>query len=230
MANAEPFYCTKIKEAVFTQGDRALKSVIYDTLARLIRSGEIEPGTELKQPEIANFVGISREPVRQALAALAKQGLIGNDCGRYWRVIYFTKQHLAEFRELTTFFDTLAGRQAIVHYTDAELQYLVNLWKPDQISVPDEQGAMLLLRRFDGYLYKYMTSLFKGHYQRLMRQYRESLYLHELANLERRPQLLHEKYQIALALQTRDEGQIQTAITKHYTAMADFVLEHRHLL
>lgn len=230
MPSAVPEYFNELKDAVFSQGNRALKTVVYDTLARLIRNGEIEPGTKLKQPVIANYVGISREPVRQAFTALAEQGLISNDCGRYWRVIYFTKQHLLEFRELTTFFDTFATSQAIQHYSDDDLQALVNMWRDCFNRPVDNPGALRLLQRFDGYLYRHMTSLFKGHYQRLMRQYRDALYLHELADEQRRTRLLQEKYQIAIAIQTRNQTQIQAAIAAHYAAMYAFLLEHRHLL
>jgi DNA-binding GntR family transcriptional regulator len=48
----------------------------YDQIRALILSGEMQPGTRLSQLELADRLGISRTPVREALRRLAGEGLV----------------------------------------------------------------------------------------------------------------------------------------------------------
>jgi DNA-binding GntR family transcriptional regulator len=48
----------------------------YDQIRALILGGEMLPGTRLSQLELADHLGISRTPVREALRRLAGEGLV----------------------------------------------------------------------------------------------------------------------------------------------------------
>jgi len=50
--------------------------VVYDTLRRLIASGAMPPGQHLHQADIADRLGTSRTPVREALARLTSDRLV----------------------------------------------------------------------------------------------------------------------------------------------------------
>jgi len=50
--------------------------VVYDTLRRLIASGALAPGLRLHQADIAQRLGTSRTPVREALARLTADRLV----------------------------------------------------------------------------------------------------------------------------------------------------------
>lgn len=54
------------------------RTVIEDTLAEAILSGDLTSGTPLRQAELAEVFGVSRMPVREALLALAARGLVDN--------------------------------------------------------------------------------------------------------------------------------------------------------
>jgi DNA-binding GntR family transcriptional regulator len=47
----------------------------YETLRRAILDGTLEPGTPLREAEVAERVGVSRTPIREALRRLEVQGL-----------------------------------------------------------------------------------------------------------------------------------------------------------
>jgi GntR family transcriptional regulator len=65
-----------------------LHSQIEDRLRRLIRSGDIAPGTRLPgEIELAADLGMSRHTVRHALGTLASEGLVRRERGRGTRVM-----------------------------------------------------------------------------------------------------------------------------------------------
>lgn len=59
---------------------------IRDLLSRKISSGELPPGTVLKEAPVAGQLGVSRAPVRRALALLAEAGLIFEAGGQGFKV------------------------------------------------------------------------------------------------------------------------------------------------
>jgi DNA-binding GntR family transcriptional regulator len=54
----------------------ALVRMVRDRLRAAITFGEIEPGTRLNQVQVAQQLGVSRMPVRQAVADLQAEGLL----------------------------------------------------------------------------------------------------------------------------------------------------------
>ena len=55
---------------------KSTQDLICQSLRSRIASGDLEPGTELKQVELAKTYGVSRMPIREALQLLATQGLV----------------------------------------------------------------------------------------------------------------------------------------------------------
>jgi DNA-binding GntR family transcriptional regulator len=53
-----------------------LREETYHALRRAILSGQLAPGVRLQETELAASLGVSRNPVREALARLETQGLI----------------------------------------------------------------------------------------------------------------------------------------------------------
>jgi DNA-binding GntR family transcriptional regulator len=49
---------------------------IAEAIKARIKSGELVPGTELKQVELAEFYGVSRMPIREALNKLLSEGVV----------------------------------------------------------------------------------------------------------------------------------------------------------
>jgi DNA-binding GntR family transcriptional regulator len=63
-----------------------LRDQAYVRLRDAILDGTLEPGEQLKDAEIAEWLGLSRTPIREALARLAEYGLVETAPNRYTRV------------------------------------------------------------------------------------------------------------------------------------------------
>ena len=64
-------------------------------LRQAIRQGVIGPGDELNQEQVANRLGISRIPLREALQSLAALGIVSTTGGRGFRVASLRAAHAA---------------------------------------------------------------------------------------------------------------------------------------
>jgi DNA-binding GntR family transcriptional regulator len=49
---------------------------VYDSLRAMVLNGELAPGTQILEQELAEMVGMSRTPVREALIRLQSDGLV----------------------------------------------------------------------------------------------------------------------------------------------------------
>ena len=58
------------------QNHRPLREIVYEELKRQILVGEISPGTRMMEVELADVMGVSRTPVREAIRKLEKEGLV----------------------------------------------------------------------------------------------------------------------------------------------------------
>jgi DNA-binding GntR family transcriptional regulator len=63
-----------------------LRDQAYMRLRDAILDGTLEPGEQLKDAEIAEWLGLSRTPIREALARLEEYGLVETAPNRYTRV------------------------------------------------------------------------------------------------------------------------------------------------
>jgi len=69
---------------------------VAQTLRRAIRLGVLKPGEVLVQEEIADRLGVSRVPLREALRGLAAVGLVQTSPGRGFRVTELDADEIGE--------------------------------------------------------------------------------------------------------------------------------------
>ena len=84
---------------------------VYDMLRNYLRSGEVRWGEFLREETLAQRLGVSRTPVREALRRLASEGLVESH-GRSFAVPALTGDDIEEIYELRVLLETEAVRQA----------------------------------------------------------------------------------------------------------------------
>lgn len=93
-------------------------------LRHRILDGDLEPGTKLNQSALAAELGMSRIPVRDAIRALASEGLVSHDPHRTAVVAPLSAQDLAELYELRMAVEPLASAHAVSRLGDDDLAVL----------------------------------------------------------------------------------------------------------
>lgn len=103
---------------------RTLKEDVLNLLRQAIINGKLPPGAELNQTEIANELGISRGPVREALGQLEQEGLIDNVPYKGVVVTALTPEFIEEVYSIRGLLERLAVERAIARLTDDDLDRL----------------------------------------------------------------------------------------------------------
>ncbi len=83
---------------------------VYTALRDSIRDCTLAPGTALVQEDIANMLGVSRQPVQQAMALLKNDGLVVERGGRGLYVAPIDASRMAHHYQIRMVLDQLAAR------------------------------------------------------------------------------------------------------------------------
>ncbi len=92
---------------------RPLRQQIADALQRAILDGELVPGAPLVEMDIAQRLGVSRAPVREALQLLGRANLVETAPYRGTTVRRLTPTDVEEVYSLRTALETFALRRAM---------------------------------------------------------------------------------------------------------------------
>jgi DNA-binding GntR family transcriptional regulator len=106
---------------------RSEKERIYSELRKEILSFEINPRELLVEGFVAKRFGVSKAPVREALAILQRDGLIEALPRKGYMVTPVTFQDVRELFELRAVLEGSAAELAAGKITDQSLDYLANL-------------------------------------------------------------------------------------------------------
>lgn len=102
-----------IPEAARGVGRRLLRDDVYGQLRDAIIDGTFEPGEQLRDADLATWLGVSRTPVREALLRLAQTGLVVARPGRSTTVSTISATAVREARDVVAAMHELAVRDAV---------------------------------------------------------------------------------------------------------------------
>src|SRR5579884_471705 len=106
-----------------------LKITIPEQIAAALRdeivTGQLAPGTRLRQNEIAQRFGVSTTPVREAFGLLQSDGLVQIDPHRGVTVFLPSIQDLVEHYEIRMALEMLAAEKAAEHFSAQDAPPLV---------------------------------------------------------------------------------------------------------
>lgn len=100
---------------------------VYAILGDAISDGRLTPGQRLRDVELAEALGVSRTPVREALQRLERIGLVEVSANRYTRVSVPDAKLLADTHEYIVYAMGCGLRMALERCPDASLDEAVHL-------------------------------------------------------------------------------------------------------
>ncbi len=103
---------------------RSLAEIAYLAMRDVLRKGHFMPGDHLPETEIANWLGISRTPVREAVQKLISEGLLVNGRWNGAVVAELDSQQLVELYTLRESLEGTAAALAAQHASESEITYL----------------------------------------------------------------------------------------------------------
>jgi DNA-binding GntR family transcriptional regulator len=100
---------------------RTLREVVADEIRAMITNGTLQPGERLFEDRLAEQLGVSRNPVREALRALEGTGIVEVIPRRGAYVSRLEPQRARQLLELRSVLEAYSAEQAANNRTDDEL-------------------------------------------------------------------------------------------------------------
>ncbi|MCU1663995.1 MAG: transcriptional regulator, GntR family [Pseudonocardia sp.] len=105
----------------------SVSDLVTDALRTAILSNKYPAGTRLRQEEVANALGVSRQPVREAMKEMVREGLLIAEGAKGHFVREFTAESLAENYRLRRILESEAAFRAAHRITKEQLAQLAEL-------------------------------------------------------------------------------------------------------
>ncbi|MEZ5738649.1 MAG: GntR family transcriptional regulator [Burkholderiaceae bacterium] len=90
----------------------SLVEQVHQAILTDIAAGRLRPGARIIQEQLAQQLGISRQPVQQALTLLRKEGVLSDAPGRGLQVAPLDLQHVRQMYDVRAVIEGLAFRKA----------------------------------------------------------------------------------------------------------------------
>lgn len=119
----------------------------YTLILDAIDAGVYRPGDRLVESELADRLGVSRTPVREALQRLETQSMLARD-GRSLIVASLDHNQLAELYVVRAELEGLAARLAARHATPEEVRVLGDMVTEDRAHIGDPLALSRANKRF----------------------------------------------------------------------------------
>ena len=103
---------------------RSLADDVVECLREAIWTGNLPPGMKLREEQLAEFLGVSRGPIREALGQLEREGLVIREPNKGATVARLSREDLEEVYSLRLGLERLAVTLAV---RNAEAQQLAEM-------------------------------------------------------------------------------------------------------
>lgn len=126
------------------QNHRPLREIVYEELKLLILTGKISPGMRLMEEELAEDMGVSRTPIREAIRKLEKEGLITIEPRRGAYVSQISTKDMVEILEVRQNMEGLAAELAAQRMTEEDKEKLRDIAKAYEDAVATGDMAEMI--------------------------------------------------------------------------------------
>ena len=197
-----------------------LRDVVFNTLRQAILRGELKPGERLMEIQLANKLGVSRTPIREAIRKLELEGLVLMIPRKGAEVAEITEKNLRDVEELAV---QLAcdrmDEDGIKAMKEASAQFCNTLDSDDITRIAQADVA------FHDIIY---AATDNRRLIQLLNNLREQMYRYRIEYLKKKecyPQLLEEHQTIIDSIESRDKGRATQITGQHIKNQAEAVVD-----
>ncbi len=196
-----------------------LREVVFTTLRHQILKGDLKPGERLMEIALANKLGVSRTPIREAIRKLENEGLVVMIPRRGAHVAEITQQELNDVLEVRKTLEVLAIRRAIEYMTVKDIRELRAAEEAFAILVEKKNAELIRLGEADEHFH---DIIYRGTNNRrliqILNNLREQMYrfrVEYLKDPDIRQTLVREHDAIVRAVEERDPDEAVRMMKLH---------------
>ncbi len=171
----------------------------------------------MNERHLAESLGISRTPVREALQMLSQAGWVTIESYKKATVRAYDIRHMKELQRLRDVLECCAIEDAVTHIEDNDITELEKIQKEQTLALGDYKANTFieLDRKFHNYIYKLsqnneLIKLLQNYYDMFL-----FIGIQAVSNTERRISTLGEHQVILNALKLRDMEKAREAMHTH---------------
>ncbi len=191
-----------------------LRDVVFKTLRQAILKGELEPGERLMEIQLAERLGVSRTPIREAIRKLELEGLVLMIPRKGAEVAKISENNLRDVLEVRRSLEELAIDLACQRMTEEELSELKKT--EERFAKAIQTGEVMEIAQTDESYHEIITKNQK--LVQILNNLREQMYRYRLEYIkdeDKRQILLVEHDHIIKALSLRHVQEAKMAIREH---------------
>ena len=194
-----------------------LRDVVFNTLREAILKGDLEPGERLMEIALANRLGVSRTPIREAIRKLELEGLVVMIPRRGAQVASITKKDLQDVLEVRSSLEVLATELACERINAEQLDALKGAL--NRFEEVLGSGDVSVIARADVDFHDVIFSATgNARLVQILNNLREQMYRYRLEYLKdfsSHARLLEEHRQLMEAIAARDQKNAAMIIKAH---------------
>ena len=194
-----------------------LRDVVFNTLRQAILKGELAPGERLMEIQLAEKLGVSRTPIREAIRKLELEGLVLMIPRKGAEVARISEKSLKDVLEVRRSLEELAIELACQRMTDADLQELER--KQKKFCEAVAQGSAMDIAESDESYHDVIYNCTRNaRLVQILNNLREQMYrfrLEYIKDEDKRQILRLEHEKILKALRSRHVAEARAAVREH---------------
>lgn len=189
----------------------------YRKIRSAIQAGELKPGERLREAELAESIGLSRTPVREALHRLVSEGLVIHDATRGIMVAELDYAMVTELYYMREVLEGTAARLTARHASEVEISILEDLCNQYAAAIRAGDGAALSVsnRHFHDTLYRCSHNRYLINMLTVLHDALSLLGSTTLRSPERAAETLKEHEAVVEAVKARDPDGAEAALRNH---------------
>ncbi|HIX64445.1 MAG TPA: GntR family transcriptional regulator [Candidatus Mediterraneibacter colneyensis] len=204
-----------------------LRDVVFNTLRRAILRGELKPGERLMEIQLANKLGVSRTPIREAIRKLELEGLVLMIPRKGAEVAEITEKNLRDVLEVRCALEELAVQLACDRIDRARLREL-HAAAAHFKEVLGNADITELAEADEAFHDVIFQATGNNRLIQLLNNLREQMYRYRIEYLKKKecyPQLLKEHAQIMHAIEEHNKEKATEITTQHINNQVDTVVD-----
>ena len=202
----------------------SIRESVFLKLRELILNNELKPKERLSEAELAENLGVSRTPIREALHKLELEGLVKIFPRRFCKVIGITKDNIHEINLIRLRLEPIVSRDAVKYLTEQQLAYMSNMiektehyFKEMNVEKIMETNDKFHLTIIQASKYKRIVTLLNNLHDYIV------TFRHSYMSREKLVQrTINEHNEILSAFLARNENKVETLTEKHLSGILEY--------
>lgn len=209
-----------------------LRDVVFRTLRQAILRGELKPGERLMEIRLANQLGVSRTPIREAIRMLELDGLVIMVPRKGAQVAQITEKDLNDVLEVRLGLEELAVKLACERITEEELRSLYQASRSFEKLLETETDDLQELAQADVAFHDVIYQATNNERLiQLLNNLREQMYRYRieyLKDVKSRRSLVEEHDALYERMKKRDLTGAQKMIREHIERQQESIMQTVH--